>query len=994
MSTREELARQAEKSLRQGRVDEAIAQYQELAYLAPVDWGLVKQLADLLERTGQREGAARQFARWADHLFAEGFHSKAAALYKKVLKLEDNDEHALWQLGEVSVALKLRADARVAFQRVADLRHRRGDASGASAARERLATLEATPAVPTSTPATPPAYAYARAAVTPPLVAADAMPPSALPTAPAPAAAWTDRPATPDPPPPEPVSGAPPETIVAAAPAAASAPPETPEARLARLRREAEDADARKADDADARWQALLDADPAAVAVRIRLVRAAIDRRDLELAAQLAEPLDAAEVPALVVRVDLAHRRGRPDEVDRLIAGRVHAGALPEHVLAPVHLLSASHPAAARAALAAAVGAWTATGQPGHAVAAIEEADGRGLLSTAMYLEWVEICVDAGLPGLSRAQCALARAYLAELRVAEARAVAEDVFVRESGAEPSRALLLDVLERQRVADPERVLADLLTPPSDAITDGDDSEADPLATESAWLPAAPGESAAAVEDVASYVVPDPEPGAARPVVEPVAEHALAEASPAAAGANFDWSDLLGREVDLATGPPAGPSQVPVMEASTPPRPTPEPTVLAVQDAVDVSAAVPVVEVSPDMQVVPVAAVPDQPVESPIPSAGELSPSADGAARIGDLRAQPLLSADVPLQPSFAMPRGWLGETAASSSADGPRHRAPEDDFFFDDDATPPRWAPPALRHQALTPTPPPAPVTVQAPERVPSEVAPEPVLPPVDAAVADASIPDAPDISTANLEVLPGSRESAATVEEEVDLTQLLEELKQWDPVLPEPRARTRSASTDEPLAGLPLDFPTPVAAGDESAAELPVERPVETARTAEDSAPDDVLLDPPAAHGAGSAELDAVFADMQHRTDDRAVAEQQLAAGRVFLAAGLASEAARAFERASVEPRSRFEGTLALAELHKSRGQLLEAVTWYEQAAAAPVPDAAVKRAVLYDLAESLEALGETDRALGVLLDLLSQVEDYRDARARLDRLLRVDAGG
>jgi tetratricopeptide (TPR) repeat protein len=150
----------------------------------------------------------------------------------------------------------------------------------------------------------------------------------------------------------------------------------------------------------------------------------------------------------------------------------------------------------------------------------------------------------------------------------------------------------------------------------------------------------------------------------------------------------------------------------------------------------------------------------------------------------------------------------------------------------------------------------------------------------------------------------------------------------------------------------------------------------------------------PASPGIGNAELDAVFADMQHRTDDRAVAEQQLAAGRVFLAAGLASEAARAFERASVEPRSRFAGTLALAELHLSRGQLLEAVTWYEQAATAPVPDAAVKRAVLYDLAESLEALGETDRAVGVLLDLLSQVEDYRDARARLDRLLRVDAGG
>ena len=140
MTTRDELTRQAERSLRQGRVDEAIAQYQELAHLAPVDWGVVKQLADLLERAGQHEGAARQFARWADYLSAEGFHSKAGALFKKALKLcNPSLEHALWQLGEVSLELKLQADARLAFQRVADLRQRRGDAAGAAAARARLA---------------------------------------------------------------------------------------------------------------------------------------------------------------------------------------------------------------------------------------------------------------------------------------------------------------------------------------------------------------------------------------------------------------------------------------------------------------------------------------------------------------------------------------------------------------------------------------------------------------------------------------------------------------------------------------------------------------------------------------------------------------------------------------------------------------------------------------------------------------------------------------
>ena len=48
MSNREDLTRQAEKCLRQGRLDEAIALYQDLAELPPVYWGSVKQLADLL----------------------------------------------------------------------------------------------------------------------------------------------------------------------------------------------------------------------------------------------------------------------------------------------------------------------------------------------------------------------------------------------------------------------------------------------------------------------------------------------------------------------------------------------------------------------------------------------------------------------------------------------------------------------------------------------------------------------------------------------------------------------------------------------------------------------------------------------------------------------------------------------------------------------------------------------------------------------------------
>ncbi|MBA2355306.1 MAG: tetratricopeptide repeat protein, partial [Acidobacteria bacterium] len=167
MSTRDELTRQADKALRQGRPDQAIELYQQLAVLVPIDWNQVKQLADLLERGSQREAAAEQFLRYADYLFTEGFHSRAAALYKKVLKLEPAHERALWQLGEVSLELKLRADARQAFQRVLDQRLRQHDEAGVAEVRRRLAALDPTVSPASAPDPPPPSDPIAPAAPTP-----------------------------------------------------------------------------------------------------------------------------------------------------------------------------------------------------------------------------------------------------------------------------------------------------------------------------------------------------------------------------------------------------------------------------------------------------------------------------------------------------------------------------------------------------------------------------------------------------------------------------------------------------------------------------------------------------------------------------------------------------------------------------------------------------------------------------------------------------------
>jgi hypothetical protein len=48
----------------------------------------------------------------------------------------------------------------------------------------------------------------------------------------------------------------------------------------------------------------------------------------------------------------------------------------------------------------------------------------------------------------------------------------------------------------------------------------------------------------------------------------------------------------------------------------------------------------------------------------------------------------------------------------------------------------------------------------------------------------------------------------------------------------------------------------------------------------------------------------------------------------------------------------------------------------------------------LYDLADGLEAIGESARALAVCLELQADAGAYRDVAVRIDRLTRVQARG
>ena len=139
---RETTIRRAERLLKQGKLDAAIAEYVQAVEEQPRDWNTANILGDLYARVGRVESAVSQYARVAAHFAQEGFLQKSAALYKKIAKIKPQDEAALLQLADLSEQQGLIADAKACLGSVAEHRRRRGNRKGAAEIVLRLARLD------------------------------------------------------------------------------------------------------------------------------------------------------------------------------------------------------------------------------------------------------------------------------------------------------------------------------------------------------------------------------------------------------------------------------------------------------------------------------------------------------------------------------------------------------------------------------------------------------------------------------------------------------------------------------------------------------------------------------------------------------------------------------------------------------------------------------------------------------------------------------------
>jgi tetratricopeptide (TPR) repeat protein len=139
---REGTLRNAEKLLRQGKLDPAIAEYRKVIDDQPSDWNTANTLGDLYVRAGQIDKAVAQYNDIAAHLANDGFFPKAVALYKKILKIKPDEERAMWHLANISARQGLLVDARSNFLALAERRRIRGDAKGVAEVRIRLGDLD------------------------------------------------------------------------------------------------------------------------------------------------------------------------------------------------------------------------------------------------------------------------------------------------------------------------------------------------------------------------------------------------------------------------------------------------------------------------------------------------------------------------------------------------------------------------------------------------------------------------------------------------------------------------------------------------------------------------------------------------------------------------------------------------------------------------------------------------------------------------------------
>lgn len=132
----------AEKFVQQGKLQNAIAEYEKVVREDPKDLTVLNTIGDLYARVGQNEHAVHYFKKVADQYAQDGFTVKAIAIYKKLSKLAPNNAEHITRLAELYTQQGLYSDARAQYMLIADAHLRAGEHNQAARVFQRILELD------------------------------------------------------------------------------------------------------------------------------------------------------------------------------------------------------------------------------------------------------------------------------------------------------------------------------------------------------------------------------------------------------------------------------------------------------------------------------------------------------------------------------------------------------------------------------------------------------------------------------------------------------------------------------------------------------------------------------------------------------------------------------------------------------------------------------------------------------------------------------------
>jgi tetratricopeptide (TPR) repeat protein len=130
------------KYLNQGKVAQAISEYQQILRNDARDQATLMTVGDLFARQGDMTQAVEYFERLAHVYLSDGFNSKAIAIYKKIAKLAPAELAPLERLADLYVQQGVLSEARPLFLQIAEAHLKANQASKAVDVLHRLLEIE------------------------------------------------------------------------------------------------------------------------------------------------------------------------------------------------------------------------------------------------------------------------------------------------------------------------------------------------------------------------------------------------------------------------------------------------------------------------------------------------------------------------------------------------------------------------------------------------------------------------------------------------------------------------------------------------------------------------------------------------------------------------------------------------------------------------------------------------------------------------------------